>query len=345
MVVVFRKTSDLVPGGLFPPPMPLSPSTSSSALLVRLNKLLVRQGLCSRREADAYIAAGWVSVDGWSTSDITLGAKVSEDALVTLSPEACRTQSHQRTILFHKPLGVVSCQPEGSHQIPAIRYCTTDGEHVVAGACNRSRNRSRERSSSGKTLLPSSSTYYAPPPAPQSQSGWRTAGRLDVNSTGLLVLTQSGRIASQIIGGSNRQHDNDDDNPSKISHAAATAVVEKEYLVRVPNLRREPSHVVHEKLERLTIDGGFMDENNNEFLSVRTMEQLNDDQLRIVLTEGRHHHIRRLCRAVEWDVQALKRVRIGGVRLADLPLGRWRYLQPHERFVVTTPSVDDLETC
>lgn len=316
--------------------MPLSPSltstSSSSSTLVRLNKLLVRKGLCSRREADAYIAAGWVSVHGWSSTseNLTLGTKVPEDAVVTLSPEACRIQSDQQTILFHKPLGVVSCQPEGPHQIPAIRWCTADREHQVGGAHrnrhNKNRARKEERSSSlclGQATLP-------PVSPPQSQSGWRTAGRLDINSTGLLVLTQSGRIASQIIGGS-RQHDN----PSNAA-AAATVDVEKEYLVRVPNLRRESSSAIHEKLNRLLCNGGIVDTNTNngEFLSVQKMEQINDDQLRIVLTDGRHHHIRRLCHHVEWHVKALKRVRIGGVTLADLPLGRWRYLQPHERFVV-----------
>jgi 23S rRNA pseudouridine2604 synthase len=58
----------------------------------------------------------------------------------------------------------------------------------------------------------------------------------------------------------------------------------------------------------------------------------NDDQLRFVLQEGRKRQIRRMCEAVGLRVTGLKRVRIGQVRLGDLPVGQWRYLGPGERF-------------
>jgi 23S rRNA pseudouridine2604 synthase len=58
----------------------------------------------------------------------------------------------------------------------------------------------------------------------------------------------------------------------------------------------------------------------------------NPEQLRFVLREGRKRQIRRMCELVGLKVVGLKRVRIGGVMLGQLPQGQWRYLGPHERF-------------
>jgi 23S rRNA pseudouridine2604 synthase len=58
----------------------------------------------------------------------------------------------------------------------------------------------------------------------------------------------------------------------------------------------------------------------------------NEDQLRVVLREGRKRQIRRMCELVGLDVVGLKRVRIGSVVLGALPLGQWRYLGPNETF-------------
>ena len=58
----------------------------------------------------------------------------------------------------------------------------------------------------------------------------------------------------------------------------------------------------------------------------------NEQQLRIVLREGRKRQIRRMCEQVGLKVVGLKRVRIGSVVLGNLPLGQWRFLQPDERF-------------
>ena len=62
------------------------------------------------------------------------------------------------------------------------------------------------------------------------------------------------------------------------------------------------------------------------------VEWLNDDQLCFVLLEGRKRQIRRMCELVGLRVTGLKRVRIGAVRLADLPLGQWRFLRLGETF-------------
>ncbi len=62
------------------------------------------------------------------------------------------------------------------------------------------------------------------------------------------------------------------------------------------------------------------------------VEAINEDQLRMLLVEGKKRQIRRMCELVGLRVTGLKRVRIGGVRLGKLPEGRWRYLGPNETF-------------
>jgi 23S rRNA pseudouridine2604 synthase len=132
------------------------------------------------------------------------------------------------------------------------------------------------------------------------------AGRLDIDSTGLLVLTQDGRIAKQLVGEDSK--------------------VEKEYLVRVEYTR--PGRLPDADLKRLN-HGLTMDGKKLKPAQVRWQ---NDDQLRFVLQEGRKRQIRRMCEMVGLRVLGLKRVRIGGVTLGDLPPGQWRYLGTDEQF-------------
>jgi 23S rRNA pseudouridine2604 synthase len=144
------------------------------------------------------------------------------------------------------------------------------------------------------------------------------AGRLDANSTGLLVLTRSGRVASEVLGNT----------PPAEAGGGGGRRLEKEYLVRVPQLATDPPGVVEEKLGELS-RGVRCGE--DELTAVR-VGRVNPDQVRFVLDRGRRHHVRRMCRGVGWDAAALKRVRIGRVRLGDLPVGCWRYLRPGESF-------------
>jgi 23S rRNA pseudouridine2604 synthase len=132
--------------------------------------------------------------------------------------------------------------------------------------------------------------------------GLAPAGRLDIDSTGLLVLTQDGRVAKQLIG---------DDSD-----------VEKEYLVRVEGRLDERGLALLN--HGLSLDG-------KKLRPARVTWQ-NADQLRFILKEGRKRQIRRMCELVGLNVVGLKRVRIGRVRLGELPLGQWRYVREDERF-------------
>lgn len=229
-------------------------------------------GLCSRREADFLIEKGWVRVDGKVVSE--LGTKVLPTARIELDAKAKNTLGKQVTILYHKPIGVVSGQPEGRYK--------------AAMECLALENQFDRRTST--------------PFQPAMLKGLAPAGRLDIDSTGLLVLTQDGRIAKQLID--------------------IHSTVEKEYLVRVEG---ELGDRGLELLRHgLSMDG--------EALKPAKVTWQNEDQLRFVLTEGKKRQIRRMCEMVGLRVIGLKRVRIGRVVLGDLPVGEWRLLQPEEQF-------------
>ena len=239
---------------------------------LRISKLMADRGMCSRREADSYIERGWVKVDGVVA---TLGERALPSQTITLDRNAAVAQVSRVTILIHKPMGYVSGQAEDGYT-PAVA--------LVTGA-----NRSR--------------TDRSPVQFDRSQlRGLAVAGRLDIDSTGLLVLTQDGRIARQLIG--------------------EDSEVEKEYLVRVQG-RLAPGGL--ELLnEGLSLDG--------KRLKRAQVRWQNEDQLQFILREGKKRQIRRMCELVGLKVLGLKRVRIGGVKLSDLPVGQWRYLGSHERF-------------
>ena len=259
-----------------PAPRPLQPSPAPggaepAAQGTRLNKRLAELGLCSRREADDWIARGWVQVNGKVAE---MGTRVQPQDRVTVQQAAQRQQDSRVTILLNKPIGFVSGQPEPGYQ-PAVTLFRRETQWPGSG---------------GPAFQPSMLKGLAP------------AGRLDIDSTGLLVLTQDGRIAKQLIG---------DDSE-----------VEKEYLVRVQGqLSEQGLKLLNHGLE---LDGRKM--------RPARVAWHNEDQLRFILKEGRKRQIRRMCELVGLKVVGLKRIRIGRVTLGNLPVGQWRYLGPHERF-------------
>jgi 23S rRNA pseudouridine2604 synthase len=85
-------------------------ASSGAQAGVRISKLMAERGLCSRRNADEYIARGWVFVDGRRVSE--LGTRADPAAVITLDRRRRRNQQSRMTILLHKPMGYVSGQPE-----------------------------------------------------------------------------------------------------------------------------------------------------------------------------------------------------------------------------------------
>lgn len=248
-----------------------APVTSATPTGVRISKLLAERGLCSRREADAYIERGLVYVNGEQVTQ--LGTRAAPDAEITLATAAREQQARQATILVHKPIGYVSGQAEDGHQ-PAIVLVVPDGQ-----------------------MAADPQRFH-----PGCLKGLAPAGRLDIDSTGLLVLTQDGRVARQLIG--------------------ADSDIEKEYLVRVEGR-------LDEKGLALLNHGLSLDDKP---LRPAKVSWQNEDQLRFILKEGKKRQIRRMCELVGLRVTGLKRVRVGRVMLGDLPVGQWRFLRLDEKF-------------
>lgn len=253
---------------------------------VRLNKRMAELGLCSRREADDWIARGWVSVNGQVAQ---LGQPIAPSAHIEVLPQARRQQNEQVTLLLNKPVGYVSGQPEHGYQ-SAVVLLLPD---------NRWSDDPTAQRPSNKRFTHAHIRGLAP------------AGRLDIDSTGLLVFTQDGRVARTLIG--------------------ENSGIEKEYLVRVQYhsvTQDVQAHFPADKLAQLrhglSLDG--------KALKRALVEWQNPEQLRFVLKEGKKRQIRRMCELVGLTVVGLKRVRIGRVMLGHLPVGQWRYLGADEQF-------------
>lgn len=240
---------------------------------LRLSKLMAQKGLCSRREADHLIEKGWVLVDGEIVSQ--LGVKVLESAQVSLTPQGQDWLGKKITLIINKPVGFVSAQAEDGHK-PAMELVQGDSQQRGPGDSSVPKGTVR--------------TEMAP------------AGRLDIDSKGLLILTNDGQVARKII--------------------APDSHVEKEYLIRVEG------RVTEEKLNLLRhgleLDG--------QALMPAKVKVTSPQMLVITLTEGKKRQIRRMCEQIDLDVLSLLRLRIGPISLGPLPSGQWRYLSKKEVF-------------
>lgn len=123
--------------------------------------------MCSRREAEALIVEGLVEIDGQRVTDV--GRKIEPGQTLVLSDRAGRRLEAQVTVIIHKPVGMVSAQPEGE-QIPAARLIRRD---TLFG---------------GGDMIPDPRASLAP------------LGRLDQDSRGLLILSEDGVLAKAVIG-------------------------------------------------------------------------------------------------------------------------------------------------
>ncbi|MEN9901009.1 MAG: Ribosomal large subunit pseudouridine synthase [Pseudomonadota bacterium] len=259
--------------------------SASGATTVRLNKRMAELGLCSRREADAWIEQGWVMVNGQVAE---MGMQVGSTDRITVEREAQAQQEQQVTVLLHKPMGYVSGQAEDGHEPAMVLF------------------QARNQWSGDTTRIRFSPAQF---------KGLAPAGRLDIDSVGMLVMTQDGRVARQLIG--------------------EDADMEKEYLVRVTCTGPQgdvavnvQAHFPVAQMQRLrhglSLDG--------KPLKPAQVEWQNPEQLRFVLKEGKKRQIRRMCEQVGLKVVGLKRIRMGRISLGALPVGQWRYLGPKESF-------------
>ncbi len=230
----------------------------------RINKWLAQSGVCSRREAEALIADGLVRIDGAVVTDP--GHKIAAGQTLVLADSG----GAQISVVIHKPVGVVSAQPE-RNQIPAAR------------------------------LLTRANLWGADAPIPEATRRLPPLGRLDMDSRGLLILSEDGVLAKALIG--------------------PESALDKEYEVRVTG-------AVTDRKLKLLRHGLHLD---GRELKPAQVKHEGDDRLRFILHEGRNRQIRRMCEAVDLTVVDLFRVRIGPLKLGALPEGRWRALTTEER--------------
>lgn len=234
----------------------------------RVNKWLAQSGVCSRREAEALIAKGLVFIDGQRVDDA--GRKIEAGQTLVLNDSAQNLLETSLSVVIHKPVGVVSGQPEPK-QVPAVR------------------------------LLTKAALWGESPAIPGFENKLAPVGRLDMDSRGLLILSEDGVLAKAIIG--------------------PESELDKEYLVKVNG------KVTDSKLgmlrHGLSLDG--------RKLKPAKITLVGEQQLRFVLTEGRNRQIRRMAEAVGLHVVDLFRTRIGPLQLGELPEGRWRPLLAEER--------------
>lgn len=279
--------------------------------VVRLTKRMSELSICSRREADRWIRDGLVSVHGKVAEigekvDASLPAQdivVIDSSLLSSSSSNGIVASASSTdltvaVVLNKPPGYVSGQAEHGHS-PAIRLLTRDRLWV-----------SNNNNGDDIKLPENSWKHFAP------------AGRLDLDSSGLLVFARSGVIAKKLI-----HHD---------------SVIEKEYIVGVEPAVQETKREleIDEKfvlprpgldLTPVTRGGGTLLGEYRPLKPCKAKWLEKGSLLRIVLTEGRKQHIRRACRELlGYHVVSLNRARIGPIEMHELPEGCWRPLSKQE---------------
>ena len=239
----------------------------------RVNRWLAQSGVCSRREAEALISEGRIRIDGTRVDDP--GRKIAPGETLTL--EDASSADEPISVVVNKPVGYVSAQPE-ARQLPAARLLT----------------RQNRWGGEGEGVAPA--TSLAP------------LGRLDMDSRGLLILSQDGVLAKALIG--------------------PASTLDKEYVVEVSGAL-EPDRIARLR-HGLRLDG--------RELKPAEVARIADQTLRFVLREGRNRQIRRMCEAVGLAVVDLLRVRIGALALGDLPEGRWRPLEAGEAAALIHPA-------
>ena len=220
-----------------------------------MQKLLAAAGLGSRREIEAWIAAGRLTVNG-AAAALGTRATPADEILLDGKRVALRAQEPARVLLYHKPVGelVTRSDPEGR---PTV--------------------------------------FSRLPPG-----RWVAVGRLDINSSGLLLFTDSGELANRLM------------------HPRYG--VEREYLARVQG------RVDVEKLR----GGVQLEDGEAAFERIEALDpraQGANRWYRVTLSEGRKREVRRLFAAVGARVSRLRRIRYGPVEMpGDLPPGQWREL-------------------
>ena len=229
---------------------------------LRLDRLLANMGYGSRREIEQMVDAGWVKLDGavLRVSDQRIPVEESLTERMQVRGKPLDPPPGLATLMLHKPLGVTCSHKEAGGLVYDLLP-----------------DRWRQRDPAISTI-----------------------GRLDKQTSGLLLLTDDGALLHKVISPKRhvpKQYEAVLDRPLKGDEAAIFAA------------------------------GGLLLDGDDKPLLPATMVALDERRARLTLTEGRYHQVRRMFAAVGNHVVALHRDRIGGLDLpADLEPGQWRLM-------------------
>lgn len=223
----------------------------------RLQKLIARAGICSRREAEKIISAGRVTVDGKVVTE--LGAKAQPEQKIRVDGKLLTFDTEKIYLLLNKPRGYVSTAHD---------------------------DRGR------RTVLDLLGENFSERVYP--------VGRLDLNSEGLILLTNDGELTNALI------------------HPRFE--VEKTYRAKISG------DITDEKLDLLR--AGI--ELDDGLTAPAKIYRLEDDLVEVTIHEGRNRQVRRMFAAIGCDVKRLRRIRFAGLTLDGLKVGKFRVLTAEE---------------
>ena len=226
----------------------------------RLQKIIAKSGVCSRRKAEELILAGKVKVNGVVVRE--LGTKANPNDEIEVDDKKVLVQERVYFVLY-KPSGVIS---------------TTDDQFDRQAVVD---------------LIHEKEQVFP-------------VGRLDYDTSGLLIMTNDGDFANMLMHP--RYH------------------IEKEYYVKITGLLRKESS--YKLAKGLTFEG-------EEFQPAKIRNVKYDDKkentyLHIIITEGKYHQVKNMFKALGHEVVKLKRIRYGTLTLDGLYEGQYRTLKPHE---------------
>lgn len=226
---------------------------------IRLNKFLANAGICSRREADEFIQAGEVLVNGEVVTE--LGSKITPSDIVTFRGKEVGLEN-KVYVLLNKPKDCVTTSDD-----PQGRLTVMD---IVQNACS-------------ERIYP--------------------VGRLDRNTTGVLLLTNDGDLASKLT------------HPKFVKKKIYHVWTDKD--------------VTEEDMQRIA-DGIELDDGSIHADAVSYATETDRNQIGIEIHSGRNRIVRRIFEALGYHVVKLDRVYFAGLTKKNLPRGRWRYLTQAE---------------
>ena len=223
----------------------------------RLQKLIARAGICSRREAEKIILSGRVTVDGKMITE--LGAKADINQKILVDGKLLRFDTEKIYLLLNKPRGYVSTAHD---------------------------DRGR------KTVLDLLGENFSERVYP--------VGRLDLNSEGLLILTNDGDLTNALIHPRNE--------------------VAKTYRAKISGT------VTEEKLDKLR--AGI--ELDDGLTAPAEVYLLAENLIEVTIHEGRNRQVRRMLAAIGCDVKRLRRIKFAGLTLDGVKVGKFRALTKSE---------------